>query len=181
MMCTQLACLISARMMLLALMLLVSLSSAATAAMNAMNLGARFDEMQSQVTFRVYSSRATRIDLYLYAQPTGAPETASFPLTKDAKTAVWSTTLPISTLHTELGITGTIYYGYRAWGPNWPFNAAWMKGSEAGFLVDVDQEGNRFNPNKLLFDPYALEISHDPVTPAQPDGTLYASARSQNN
>jgi isoamylase len=175
MMCTQLTRFISTRMMLFALMLLVSLSSAAAAAINALNLGARFDETQSEATFRVYSSRATRIDLYLYDQPTGASEVASVPLTKDANAAVWSTTLPVSMLRTQFGLTGTIYYGYRAWGPNWPFSPAWTKGSDAGFVADVDREGNRFNPNKLLLDPYAREISHDPVTPAQPDGTIYAS------
>jgi glycogen operon protein len=55
-------------MMLLALLLVVSLSSAAAAAINALNLGARLDGTHSQVTFRVYSSRATRIDLYLALQ-----------------------------------------------------------------------------------------------------------------
>ena len=28
-------------------------------------------------------------------------------------------------------------------------------------VSDVDADGNRFNPNKLLLDPYALEISQD--------------------
>jgi len=39
----------------------------------------------------------------------------------------------------------------------------------------VNSEGDRFNPNKLLYDPYARELSHDPVTPQQLDGTIYAS------
>ena len=43
-----------------------------------------------------------------------------------------------------------MYYGYRAWGPNWPFSSSWTKGSSAGFISDVDAQGNRFNPNKLL-------------------------------
>jgi isoamylase len=52
-----------------------------------------------------------------------------------------------------------VYYGYRAWGPNWPFSNSWTKGSSAGFISDVDAQGSRFNPNKLLIDPYAHEIS----------------------
>ena len=48
-------------------------------------------------------------------------------------------------------------------------------GSQAGFLSDVDAAGNRFNPNKLLLDPYALEISHDPLTTDRPDPTTYQS------
>ncbi len=39
----------------------------------------------------------------------------------------------------------------------------------------MDADGNRFNPNKLLLDPYAAEISHDPINPKNLDGTPYAS------
>jgi glycogen operon protein len=39
----------------------------------------------------------------------------------------------------------------------------------------VDGAGHRFNPNKLLLDPYALEVSHNPLTPAHPDPTAYYS------
>ena len=138
-------------------------------------LGARFDGTGSQVTFRVYSSRATRIELYLYAQPAGPDEAAHLALEQDPATSVWSTTLPLARIRGEFGITGAIYYGYRAWGPNWPFDPAWTKGNKAGFVADVDRDGNRFNPNKLLYDPYARELSHDPVTPQQRDGSIYAS------
>src|SRR5262249_30471047 len=71
--------------------------------------------------------------------------------------------------------TGTIYYGYRAWGPNWPFDPAWQKGSLTGFGSDVDLAGNRFNPNKLLLDPYAREVSHDPLTSQQLVDSIYCS------
>ena len=138
-------------------------------------LGARFDATASQLTFRVYSSRATRMELYLYAQPTGADEVARVPLDRDPTTSVWSNTLALTRIRQEFGIGSTIYYGYRAWGPNWPFDPTWTKGGKAGFLTDVDADGNRFNPNKLLYDPYARELSHDPVTPQQRDGSIYAS------
>jgi len=147
----------------------------ADAEINRLNLGAQFDAGGSQLTFRVYSSRATRIELDLYSSPTGLDESAHIALVKDDATSVWSTVLPVSQIRGEFGIAGTIYYGYRAWGPNWPFDAAWTKGSKAGFVTDVDAGGNRFNPNKLLSDPYARELSHDPVTPAQRDGSIYAS------
>jgi isoamylase len=55
------------------------------------------------------------------------------------------------------------------------FDPSWTKGSKAGFISDVDSAGDRFNPNKLLYDPCARELSHDPVTPQQLDGTIYAS------
>src|SRR5436190_1154274 len=119
--------------------------------------------------------RATRIEIYLYSRPTGADEAAHLALDRDTATSVWSTTLPVARIRGEFGIAGAIYYGFRAWGPNWPFDPTWTKGSKAGFIIDVDENGNRFNPNKLLFDPYARELSHDPVTPAQHDGSIYAS------
>ena len=83
-------------------------------------------------------------------------------------------TVPLATLHTN-GVTGTVYYGYRAWGPNWPFDSSWTKGSGVGFRQDVDDQGNRFNPNRLLLDPYALEISHDPLRPTDPGQTTNAN------
>ena len=77
-----------------------------------------------------------------------------------------------------------VYYGLRAWGPNWVFDPAWQPGSEAGFRDDVDAAGNRFNPNKLLIDPYAVELSHDPeprlsvVDPNEPSRRLRHRSRS---
>jgi glycogen operon protein len=75
---------------------------------------------------------------------------------------------------------GTLY-GFRCWGPNWPFADEWARGNSlAGFVADVDGDGNRFNPNKLLFDPYARELSHDRETPSMKavhghDGGMYGS------
>jgi glycogen operon protein len=144
-------------------------------------LGAQYDATRSNITFRVYSSRATRIEVWLYAQPNGSQEKASYFLTKDTTTNVWSTTIPVSTIQTTHGITGPVYYGYRAWGPNWPYTTSWKKGLPDGFVTDVDTSGNRFNPNKLLVDPYALEISHDPINPSNTDGTVYASGATHRN
>ncbi|WP_199789270.1 MULTISPECIES: alpha-amylase family glycosyl hydrolase [unclassified Streptomyces] len=141
-------------------------------------LGAHYDATGSAIGFRVYSARATRIEVYLYKSPSGAQEQAGLPLTVDPATRVWSVTVPAATLQSQYGITGTVYYGYRAWGPNWPYNASWTKGSSAGFVGDVDAAGNRFNPNKLLIDPYARELSHDPRTASQNSDTVYASGPS---
>src|SRR5262249_19871533 len=141
----------------------------AVAAVNTQALGARYDSTGANVTFRVYSSSATRIEVDVYQAPMGSQEVASFALAKDGATSVWSATVPAS------GLPATVYYGYRAWGPNWTFSPSWTKGSPIGFVSDVDSAGNRFNPNKLLIDPYAREISHDPRTPAHPDDRAYAS------
>jgi glycogen operon protein len=138
------------------------------------SLGAHFDKTGTNILFRVRSARATKIDLYLYATHFGADEEAVVPLRKEPSSDVWSVTVPVAELRAK-GITGPVYYGYRAWGPNWPFDPSWTKGSTAGFTKDVDADGNRFDPNKLLLDPYAAEISHDPGNPRNGDDTIYAS------
>ena len=167
--------------LLLALLLSSHPASPAHAAIDAQQLGARYDTAQSNINFRVYSSRATRIEVWVYKTPIAAQEVVRYAMTKDAATNVWSKTASVATLRNSYGITGTVYYGYRAWGPNWTYSSGWTKGSGTGFVTDVDAAGNRFNPNKLLIDPYAREISHDPNTPTCNDGTQYASGATHRN
>jgi glycogen operon protein len=153
----------------------------ASAAIDALQLGAKYDGTAANITFNVYSSRATRIEVWIYKDPSGFQEKVKYVMVKNAATNVWTKTASVATLQTTYGITGTVYYGYRAWGPNWTYNASWTKGSGLGFVGDVDAQGNRFNPNKLLLDPYAREVSHDPQTLTQPDGTRYASGSTYRN
>jgi len=162
--------------LLLAFAILATATAPALAAIDTQNLGAKYDATNSNIIFRVYSSQATRIELDLYAISYGAPEVANYVLTEDASD-IWSVTVAVSAL-TAAGINGAVFYGYRAWGPNWPYSSSWTKGSSAGFIADVDAAGNRFNPNKLLFDPYALELSHDPLNPTNSDPTIFASGAS---
>jgi isoamylase len=166
--------------LLLASICFLFLALPATAAVNALGLGASYDATQSNVIFRVYSSRAARIEVDLYASPMGSPEVLRVPLNANPSTNIFSASIAATTLQTA-GITGSVYYGYRAWGANWPFSSNWTKGTSAGFISDVDAQGNRFNPNKLLIDPYAHEISHDPVNAAWTDGTVYASGANYRN
>ena len=166
----------------LALTVLLSCASfclPATAAINAAQLGASYDATRTNVNFKVYSSRATRIELYLYSSASGTQEKAVRVMTLGTG-GLWSKSIPVTTLN-GYGITGTVYYGYRAWGPNWTYISTWTKGSAIGFVSDVDASGNRFNPNKLLSDPYALELSHDPTTSTMTDGTVYASGALYRN
>ncbi len=153
----------------------------AQAAIDPHNLGAKYDATQANITFRVYSSRATRIEVWIYKTAAGAQETVKYVMTKDAATQVWSKTASVATLKNTYGITGPVYYGYRAWGPNWTYVSTWTKGSATGFVTDIDASGNRFNPNKLLLDPYAREISQDPNTATCTDGTVYASGALHRN
>jgi isoamylase len=148
----------------------------AHASIDSMSLGASYNSGQTDITFRVYSSQATRVVLYLYTAGYGVQESLTEVLSP-AGSNVWAVTVPVSTIK-NAGITGTVYYGYRAWGPNWTYSSSWTKGSSVGFISDVDANGNRFNPNKLLLDPYALEVSQDPLNASNQNADIFASGAS---
>ena len=151
-------------------------------------LGGQLAANGTAVSFRVFSQNATRVEVNVYRQSYGAAPVARYTMARISGTPVWQVLVPVSTLR-GLGfdidpanankLFTDVYYGYRAWGPNWPYASGWVPGSAAGFVSDVDTAGNRFNPNKLLLDPYSLEVTHDylsaAVTPAQTDATIYAS------
>ncbi|MBI2895844.1 MAG: glycosyl hydrolase [Deltaproteobacteria bacterium] len=128
------------------------------------------------VNFSVYSERATRVDLALFEDPEASQPTRQFEMTRFGE--VWN-------VHVE-GVGIGQYYGYVAWGPNWPYDPEWYPGSIAGFIADVDDDGNRFNPNKLLIDPYAKAIhrEHDwskgsvASGPARAQSTFAAASKS---
>ncbi len=103
------------------------------------------------VTFAVHAPAATRIQLEFFNEAVGADPGAVFLPAKGAD-GVWRAKIS--------GILIGTLYAYRAWGDNWPFDPSWEPGSDAGRISDRDEHGNRFNPNKALFDPYAVEISH---------------------
>ncbi|HEX7821874.1 MAG TPA: glycogen debranching protein GlgX [Sphingobium sp.] len=92
-------------------------------------LGVSFDGLG--VNFAIFSANAERIELCLF-DPSGRNEIARFDL-PECTDEVWHGFLP----HARPGLL----YGYRAHGPYAP------------------EEGHRFNPNKLLLDPYARKLS----------------------
>lgn len=124
------------------------------------------------VRFRARSVHATRLEVSLFAEAAGAPAKATLALARKEKSDVWEGAMPVADVR-RAGIDGVIHYGYRAWGPNWTYDPAFRPGTTLGFVADVDAAGHRFNPNKLLVDPYAREISHDPASPGRIDGSLY--------
>ncbi|MDP2272005.1 MAG: alpha-amylase family glycosyl hydrolase [Archangium sp.] len=103
------------------------------------------------INFGVYSERAERIEILLFDNPEAPLPTRQFPLTRFGD--VWN-------IHIE-GIGIGQHYGFVAWGPNWTYDPEWIPGSIKGFKADVDTDGNRFNPNKLLWDPYSKAIHRD--------------------
>lgn len=129
-------------------------------------LGCNYDEDSQKLQFGICSKNATRIDLCLFDKPVNGKVIKTISLkNNDGK---WVAELDKKTqdsLNLNLDENKPVYYGFRAWGPNWPYDQDWEPGSDEGFISHVDAEGNRFNPNKLLTDPYAKEISHDPMSP----------------
>ena len=67
-------------------------------AVGSKNLGATYDADETHLTFTVFSSRATRVEVWLYDQPATSAQKASFALTADPTTNFWSTTLAIPDL-----------------------------------------------------------------------------------
>ncbi len=103
------------------------------------------------INFSVYSERAERIELLLFDDPESDKPTRQFPMERFGD--VWN-------LYVE-GLGLGQHYGFIAFGPNWKYDPTWYPGSDKGFVSDVDGEGNRFNPNKLLFDPYSKAMHRD--------------------
>jgi len=147
--------------------------------------GCEYNKNKDTLDFGLLSKNAGHVKLCIYKKPHFAEdkknykEVTQIPLEKLGDK--WVTSLPKDILK-EKGIDidkDAVFYGYRVWGKegsNWEYNENWTPGSDVGFKSHVDDKGNRFNPNKLLTDPEATEISHDPITVGvNEDGYLYAT------
>lgn len=130
--------------------------------------GALIDE--STATFTVYSKNAEKILLEIYDKNYGKEALYDYWMEKGSDN-FWRAKIN--------GVPAGTLYAFRAWGPNWTFTDSWTRGgSSDGFVKDFDDSGNRFNPNKVLFDPYAKEISHDKSNPdalGTLDGGMYGT------
>jgi len=135
-------------------------------------LGAQLDDA-GHLQLAVRSGSAERIEAWLYAESFGA-EALKRVVLEPRDGGLFRGVVSADEL-ANAGLSDTIYYGLRAWGPGWSYDASWTPGSEVGFSSDVTDEGHRFNPNKLLLDPYAKETSHDPFHAGHADGLAYTS------
>jgi glycogen operon protein len=92
-------------------------------------LGATWDG--GGANFAIFSENATSVELCLFNSPTDMVETVRYILPEQTD-MVWHGYLP--------GILPGQLYGYRVHGPYAP------------------EQGHRFNPNKVVFDPYAKAV-----------------------
>ncbi len=99
-------------------------------------LGATWDG--AGVNFALFSENATGVELFLFDGPAGSRESARIPL-KEQTDQMWHIYLP--------EVRPGQLYGYRVHGPYAP------------------EEGHRFNPAKLLLDPYATHGRGQPPRP----------------
>ncbi|RYZ29194.1 MAG: glycogen debranching enzyme GlgX [Chitinophagaceae bacterium] len=93
-------------------------------------LGANWDGQG--VNFALYSDNATAVELCLFDEDNNTTESARIRV-KERTNHIWHVYIP--------GLAPGQLYGFRVYGPYEP------------------QNGHRFNPNKLLIDPYAKAIS----------------------
>ena len=93
-------------------------------------LGATWDG--EGVNFALFSENATPVERYLFDRPEAGQESHRIRL-EECTDQIWHVYIP--------GLWPGQHYGYRVHGPYQP------------------EEGHRFNPTKLLIDPYAKSIA----------------------
>jgi glycogen operon protein len=103
------------------------------------------------VNFGLWAENADRVELLVFEDPESERPDQRFPMKRFGD--VWN-------VYVE-GVGRGTHYGYIAWGPNWTYTSDWYPGGIEGFVADVDDAGNRYNPNKLLLDPYAKAVHRD--------------------
>lgn len=96
-------------------------------------LGARWNGAGTR--FAIRSAHAEAVELCLFESPDEREESRRVPLERGSG-GIWTADLP--------EVRPGALYGYRAHGPRAP------------------REGHRFNPGKLLVDPYALAVTGEP-------------------
>ena len=122
-------------------------------------LGANYNKDTNSIDFKLASKNATGVILCIFDKPKGADAKFNIIMKKTNGTNIWEASIPADILGSK---NKPIYYGYRVFGKNWEYNTNFHKNFMSGFKSLVDEEGNRFNPNKLAFDPYTKELSHLP-------------------
>ncbi len=128
-------------------------------------LGASYNSETNSIDFKVASKNATKIFLSVFEDKFDKNPIKHIEMEKKEGSDIFTASLEAQK---EGGKVQPVYYGYRAFGPNWEYkegffdNDGTIANPEYGFNSFVDNHGNRFNPNRLAYDPYAQELSHLP-------------------
>lgn len=121
-------------------------------------LGVNYNKGTKSVDFKLFSKNATAVKLCIFDKPQGEDAVMVLDM-KKSKDAIWETSVKdyVLACHKK-----PVYYGYRVFGDNWEYKDTFEPGSNIGYKTRCDDKNNRFNPNKLAYDPYSREISHTP-------------------
>ncbi len=117
--------------------------------------GAKYNKENDTVEFTLASYTAQDVVLCVFKKPVGAVPFLKINMEKDGH--IFRATVPANKLFIKKKV---FYYGYRIFGENFPKSIEYKEGSDIGFISKLDNQGNRFNPNKLAYDPWGLELSH---------------------
>jgi len=119
------------------------------------SLGVNYNKNTKTVDFKLYSKNATHVLLCIFNRPQCEDPIMTLDMERDGE--IFKTSIKDYVLNS---CKNPVYYGYRIFGPNWIYNKEYKPGTDIGFICKYDKFGNRFNPNKLAYDPYCREISH---------------------
>lgn len=125
---------------------------------NSATLGVKYNETLRTVDFKLFSKNATKVLLCIFDKVQGEDPIMTLNMEK-GENDIWFTSVKDYILNCH---KKPVYYGYRVFGPNWEYDEKYEPGTDIGFKSKFDEKGNRFNPNKIAYDPYCTEISHLP-------------------
>lgn len=122
--------------------------------------GANYDKENNLINFRLFSKNGTDAILCLFHKPKGEDSFLNIKMEKSGD--VFTASLNLSNIPEIKSVLdgNPLYYGYRVFGANYEYTENWTPGSKKGFKSKLDSLNNRFNPNKLAYDPYVKELSH---------------------
>ena len=132
--------------------------------------GAQYNDETKCVEFRLYSKNATHVLLCIFEKPQGEDPIMVLNMER-IEDDIWYTSVKNYILNCD---KHPIFYGYRVFGPNWFYDENWRVSSDIGFVSKFDKNNNRFNPNKIAYDPYSKELSHV-VTDVNPGFNMFRS------
>lgn len=134
------------------------------------SLGAKYNKETKCVEFKLYSKNATKVLLCIFEKPQGEDPIMVLNMER-IEGDIFYTAVKNYILNCD---KHPIYYGFRVFGENFEYKENYEAGSNIGFISKFDKNNNRFNPNKIAYDPYSQELSHLP-TDVNPGYNMFRS------
>lgn len=120
-----------------------------------MSLGASYNDKTKEVEFKLESESAQNVVLCIFKKPVG--DISFLEIEMEKRENIFYASIQKKKLFKYGKV---FWYGYRVFGKNFPKSKEYKPGSDIGFISRLNSDGDRFNPNKLAYDPYSIELSH---------------------